>query len=138
MRIRGAAELDIRQGGPQLLRNLAWFTVADGKRVPFPLDLANRRHNGCGAAGESLLEMTAGCILLPLIDGIGLLANGHTPSPRKRDQRITGNARQDRAGERRGLQGSVVKHEEDVHATQFLDPLAFDGIQKNDLVTALA
>jgi len=56
--------------------------------------------------------------------------------PSRADDRIAGDARQDRA-ERRRQQRTVVEHKEDVHATEFLDVAALDRIEENDLIAAV-
>ena len=73
----------------------------------------------------------------PLVDPVAFLADRQPFVAQELDQAVAGDAGQDRAGQRRGDHAAVVEHEEQVHAAQFLDPLALDRVEEHDLVVPL-
>src|SRR5205085_1278046 len=54
----------------------------------------------------------------------------------ERDDRIPGDARQDRA-EGRCRHRAIVEDEEDVHAAELLDPAMLGSVEEHDLIAAL-
>src|SRR6202035_1381116 len=76
-------------------------------------------------------------IFAPLLNAVALLANVTAFATGERDDRIPGDARQDRAAQRWRGQGTVVEHEEDVHAAKFLDPAMLRRIEEHDLIAAV-
>ncbi len=101
------------------------------------LHLADRCHNSRRAAGKGFAQTSAFGVGVPLLDRIGLFAHRQAHVAPELDEGVAGNARQDRSGQRRRLQGAVVKDEEDVHAAKLLDPALFNGIEEDHLIAAL-
>src|SRR5262249_43544240 len=54
------------------------------------------------------------------------------------DERVAGDAGQDRAGQRRRDHRVVVHHEEDVHAAELIHVTSLHGVEEDDLVAAVA
>src|SRR5207244_12743790 len=88
-----------------------------------------------GAAGKSLFQLAAGGVRTPLLDRVGLLAHLLAGIPGKLNDGVAGDTRQDGA-ERRRRERTILEHEEDVHAAEFLDIAALDRIEEDDLVAA--
>lgn len=59
MLVIGASELNVSQGCLEPLRDRTSLAVTDRKPVRAALDLADRRHHGGRAAGESLRQSAA-------------------------------------------------------------------------------
>ena len=137
MRVGGAAALDRRQRVEHALRQLAGAAAADGEATGRFHHLADRGHDRGGAAGEGFGQAAARGVGAPLVDAIGLFAHRQALVAGDADDRIAGDAGQNRAGQRRGDHRSVVEHEEDVHAAQFLDPATLDRVEEHDLVAPL-
>src|SRR6202171_6438483 len=136
VRVGRAAVLDVDQLLAQPHRDGAGRAAADEKIAARGTHLADRRDDGRRAAGEGLFQLSAGGISAPLVDRVGLLAHARAGILRERDDRIAGDARQDGA-ERRRRERTVVEHEEDVHAAEFLDVATLDRIEENDLIAAV-
>src|ERR1700682_6066049 len=136
VRVGRAAVLDVDKLLAQPHGDGAGSTAADEKIAARRTHLADRRDDGRRAAGERLFQLAAGGIGAPLVDRVGLLAHARARILRQRDDRIAGDAGQDGA-ERRRRERTVVEHEEDVHAAEFLDVAALDRIEENDLIAAV-
>src|SRR4051794_6902526 len=117
--------LDVDQLLAQTHGDRAGNAAADEKLAASRTDLADRRDHGGGTAGEGLFQLSAGSISAPLLDRVGLLAHRRAGLLGQRDDRVAGDARQNRA-ERRRRERTIVEHEEHVHAAEFLDVAAFD------------
>src|SRR3546814_21182060 len=100
-------------------------------------DLADRGDHRGGAAGEAFGQAAAFGIGLPLVDRIGLLAHRQARVLRQLDDRVAGDAGQDRAGPRRRYDAAVIESEEHVHAAEFLAPAISGGFEATDLVVPL-
>src|SRR5258708_39280763 len=136
VRVGRATVLDVDQLFAQPHGDGASRAAADEKIAARGTHLADRRDDGRRAAGEGLFQLSAGGLGAPLVDRVGLLAHPRAGILRERDDRIAGDARQDRA-ERRRRERTVVEHEEDIHAAEFLDVAALDRIEENDLIAAV-
>src|ERR1700720_721830 len=113
-----------------------WFADSLLEGGGFELSVPHHTTKVSGPAHVASLQLSAGGVGAPLVDRVGLLAHARAGILRERDDRIAGDARQDRA-ERRRQQRTVVEHEEDVHAAEFLDVAALDRIEENDLIAAV-
>lgn len=100
------------------------------------LDQADRGDDRGRAAGEDLGERAVLGIGLPLVDGDATLLGLVTEILGELQKRVTGDAREQGAGELGG-HDAVPVHEVQVHAAQFLDPLVLHGVEVGDLVAAL-
>src|ERR1700682_2211069 len=136
VRVGRATVLDVDQLLAQPHGDGAGRAAADEKITARGTHLADRRDDGRRAAGEGLFQLSAGGGGAPLVERVGFLAHARAAILRERDNRIAGDARQDRA-ERRRQQRTIVEREEDVHAAEFLDVAALDRIEENDLIAAV-
>src|SRR5579872_4631532 len=133
MRIGRAAILDVDELLAQPHGDWTGGAAADDEIAAPRSHPANRRDDGGGAAGKRLLQLSAGGVFAPPVDPVGLFADIRPGILHERDDRIAGDARQDRA-QRRRYHRTVLEHEEDVHAAEFLDIAALERIEENDLI----
>ncbi len=100
------------------------------------LDRADRGDDRGRAAGEDLGQGAVLRVALPLVDGDAALLRPVTEVTGDGQEGVPGDTLQDGAGEGRG-DDLVAVHEVQVHAAEFLDPLALHRVQVADLGTAL-
>src|SRR5262249_49907369 len=123
--------------GAQFLGLGAGAAVADREIAAVELDRADRRQYRRGTAGKALSEPPACGILAPLAEGIGLLTHRDPRVLGQGDDRVAGDAVEDRVADRWRLHRAVAKDKENVHAAKFLDPAVLDGVEKHDLLAAV-
>ena len=136
--VGGGAALDRDERVAHPHRQRAWTTATDREASLGARHRADRRHHRRGAARERLDQPSACRFGAPLVDRVALFAHLDALRACKRQDRVAGDAGQDRAGQRGRRHAAVVEHEEDVHAAQFLDPAALGRVEEDHLVAAVA
>src|SRR5450755_1509639 len=93
-----------------------------------------------GAAGEDLGDLAGGAVRLPLLDRDPVLEGGDAQVRPELEQRVAGDAVQQRARGGRGHHpgiGAGTVDEEQVHPAHFLDPAPLGGVEPDHLVAAV-
>src|SRR4051812_13771926 len=120
VRVLPDTALDAEQGLAQLQGDLAGRAVAVGPGVRLRLDMADRRDDRGGAAGEDLGEGAGGRVGAPLVQGDDTFLGGVAEVAGDLEEGVAGDALEDRAGERR-RDDPVAVDEGDVHRAGLLD-----------------
>lgn len=90
------------------------------------------------AVPQAILGQTSGAhAVAPLVDGDLALGSRMTLASGKCDQRVAGDAFEDRAGQVRGDDGVVVEGKEQVQPAKLLDPPMLDDVQDDDLIATV-
>ena len=133
--IRQLAPLDAGQGVVQLVGNFAHLTVVDMSNIALVAQLANRRDNSSSTGAEYLFQLAVVGSLHNVSDRQALLGYRNAPVLEQLDAAHTGNARQNGANSRSGVNGAVDL-EEAVHGADFLNVLVLNAVQPQGLLVA--
>src|SRR5262245_11455182 len=90
VRVVGPAVLDVDQLLAHAHGNGTGRAAADEEVAAHRAYFADRRDDGCRAAGEGFLQLAARGIRTPLVDGVGLLAHARAGIPGERNDGIAG------------------------------------------------
>src|SRR5689334_8431810 len=131
--------LDVEELLAQRHRGRPGLAVGDHEVPGARLDLADRRDPRGGAAREGLGDRAVGDAGPPLVDREAPLGDRVAHLAGQGDQRVSGDAGQQGAGQLRGHQLGVVagaEDEEQVHPAHLLDVALLRRVEPHDLVAA--
>ena len=115
--------------------NFADLTVVDVSNIALVAQLANRRNNSGSTGAEYLFQLAVVGSLHNISDRQALLGYRNAPVLEQLDAAHTGNARQNGANSRSGVNGAVDL-EEAVHGADFLNVLVLNAVQPQGLLVA--
>ena len=115
--------------------NFTDLTVVDVSNIALVAQLANRRDNCSGTGAEYLFQLAVVGSLHNVSDRQALLGYRNAPVLEQLDAAHTGNARQNGANSRSGVNGAVDL-EEAVHGADFLNVLVLNAVQPQSLLVA--
>ena len=141
MGVGEGAALDSGEGVAQRHGHLAGLAVTDGELALAVLHLGHRGDHRRRAAGEDLGDLSGGHPLAPFLDVDLALLDGESGITGQLQQRVPGDAGQQRAAEFGGDQSrrsAASEDEEQVHPAHLLDIAPFDGVQPHHLVAAVS
>ena len=115
--------------------NFTDLTVVDVSNIALVAQLANRRDNSGSTGAEYLFQLAVVGSLHNVSDRQALLGYRNAPVLEQLDAAHTGNARQNGANSRSGVNGAVDL-EEAVHGADFLNVLVLNAVQPQGLLVA--
>lgn len=136
MYVGRAATLNACKSLAKELGNRSRRTASDLKFAYLRLHKPDAGDDGGSPTSEHLTQPAAHCVRPQFIKRVWTFAHLDSGLRRECDERFARYSRKNRP-QRRGQDRSVIEDDEYVHTTEFLQPLALGGVEKEDLIASV-